>query len=145
MDRTVSKSNLALTSLVAALPAAFLAYLLVMTLLSGPEQLGGTLMGLVVAALLCAVVIALMPVGVLVLGPKSGATAPRKAKQKAAEEDTFEDAEPTEPVDELSDDEENVLVEETTIDEELYVEEGDAEDDFLANFDEEEPPAKKRK
>lgn len=166
----MTKLQLTLTSLVAAIPALGLAAVLVMALVNHADSVmkSGVLMGLVVATLLCAAVMALMPAGIWVFGSRTGVAAPRKAKKSKAKGKELEDledqgdAEETEEVGELggeSDelgDEGHPLVEDTTVDEELYVEDetldGDvldeeaSDEDFLSDLEEEEPePPKKKK
>lgn len=163
----MTKLQLTLTSLVAAIPALGLAAVLVMALVNHADSVmkSGVLMGLVVATLLCAAVMALMPAGIWVFGSRTGVAAPRKAKKSKATGEDLEDqegAEETEEVGELGGeseelgDEGNPLVEDTTVDEELYVEDetldGDvledeaSDEDFLSDLEEEEPePPKKKK
>lgn len=88
----MSKTSLALTSLVAALPAAYLTYIMVMTFLS---HAGGMPMGLTVLAgltLLIAVALALMPAGVMIFGEKLGAAAPKQFKQVPAVDEHAEES-----------------------------------------------------
>lgn len=67
-------------SLVAAVPAALLAFLLVMAFLNHADAMGGTLNAVVGVALLAAVATALMPVGILIFGGPRGAAKPKAAK-----------------------------------------------------------------
>lgn len=76
----MSKTSLALTSLVAAVPAAFLAYLMVMTFLSRAEHMTGMMQVLAGMTLLVSAVMMAMPAGILIFGPKAG-----KAKKKDEE------------------------------------------------------------
>ncbi|NLE58079.1 MAG: hypothetical protein GX616_06955 [Planctomycetes bacterium] len=76
----MTKSSSALLSLVAAVPAAFLAFLLVMAFLNHADKMGGTLNAVVGVALLAAVATALMPVGVLLFGGPRGPARPKAAK-----------------------------------------------------------------
>jgi hypothetical protein len=123
-------------SLVAAVPAAFLAFLLVMAFLNHADGMGGTLNAVVGVALLAAVATALMPVGILLFGgPKApakpkAAKAPKPSKKKGKDEpaEEEEDAAAVAP-DEA---EEEVLVEE----EEVVAAESDAMlDEFEADED----------
>jgi hypothetical protein len=79
----VNKTNLALTSLVAAIPGAWLAVLMVMAFVSFAGGWSVTVKGLAGALLLIGGVLAVMPIGILVLGgPKT--EKPAKPKEKAA-------------------------------------------------------------
>jgi len=83
-------------SLVAAVPAAFLAYLLVMAFVNHADTMGGTLNAVVGVALLAAAAAALMPVGILLFGGPRGAARPKAAKapkpsKKKGEEDVPEE------------------------------------------------------
>jgi hypothetical protein len=121
----VTKSSSALMSLVAAVPAAFLAFLLVMAFLNHADVMGGTLNAVVGVALLAAVATALMPVGILVFGGPKGparpkaAKAPKPSKKKGKDEPAKEEEAAALAPDEV---EEEVLVEE----EEVVAAESDA-------------------
>lgn len=67
----MTKVSFAGTSLVGAIPAGFLAYLLVMVMLGNFENLTSMMQVFIWPALLCSVVIALMPVIIMVFMPKS--------------------------------------------------------------------------
>lgn len=84
----------AAASLVAAIPAGILATLLVMMFLTHAENLKGLMPVFVGAALLCAVVVVIMPFGILLFSGKSGAKAATKATGKPeAKADEAGDAE----------------------------------------------------
>lgn len=84
----------AAASLVAAIPAGILATLLVMMFLTHAENLKGLMPVFVGAALLCAVVVVIMPFGILLFSGKSGAKAATKATGKpGAKADEAGDAE----------------------------------------------------
>jgi len=79
----VPKTHLALASLTAAVPAGLLAFLIVSTFLSDSfDQMGGLLTVLAGLTLVCGSVVALMPVGILIFGPKSDK--PKKDKESKA-------------------------------------------------------------
>jgi hypothetical protein len=84
--------SLTATSLVAALPAGFLGYLIVMAYLDGFNEMATVLQVLTGVTLVCCTVAALSPVGILVFagsGPKTEKP-PKKDKKKdkgAAKED----------------------------------------------------------
>lgn len=93
-------------SLIAAVPGALLAFLLVMAFLRHADKMGGTLNAVVGVALLCGVAAALMPVGILLFGgprtagkPKSIKAAKTKGEPEAAA--ATEDAEELEESSEL--------------------------------------------
>lgn len=109
----MTKSSSALLSLVAAVPAAFLAYLLVMAFVNHADTMGGTLNAVVGVALLAAAAAALMPVGILLFGGPRGAAKPKAAKPPKPSKKKGKE-EPAEPV-------EAVGVAE--VEEEAYVEE----------------------
>ena len=125
----MNKTQTALTSLVAAIPAAFLAYLLVMALTGG--GLSGMLMAVVGLTLLVAVATALTPVGIVLMWPKSPE---ERAAKAAGEDDVAVVSESEVEVAESADD----------------VEVAESEDEFEIGDDEEfadedEPPKKKRR
>lgn len=134
----MTKSSSALLSLVAAVPAAFLAFLLVMAFLNHADKMGGTLNAVVGVALLAAVATALMPVGVLLFGGPRGpakpkaAKAPKPAKKKKGKAASEEDAAASAIAATAAQDEE--LVD----DEEFETAESDA---MLEEFEAEEPDA----
>lgn len=82
----MSKTHLALTSLTAAVPAGLLAFLIVSTFLSDSfDQMGGLLTVLAGLTLVVGSMVALMPVGILLFGPKSDK--PKKEKASKASDD----------------------------------------------------------
>ena len=95
----MTKSQTALTSLVAAVPGGFLAYLLVMAFLGHADQMGGMLNGVVGVALLCSIAAALTPVGIMLFGGPR--TAKPKAKKKADDDDAGDSVVGLEEVDEF--------------------------------------------
>ena len=90
-ESAVSKISFFVTTLLAAIPAAFLAYLCVAAFLFHSDALSGVLMGLIGLTLLLSVVVAALPAAVLLKkgGPKSAKAAPAA---KAAEAEEAEDA-----------------------------------------------------
>ena len=78
----MSKLQLPLISLVAAIPGGFLAYLLVMAFLNHAESMPTMLHAVAGTTLLMSGVLVLMPLGALIFGPKGGA----KKKGKDLEE-----------------------------------------------------------
>ncbi|EDL59583.1 hypothetical protein [Gimesia maris] len=78
----MSKLQLPLISLVAAIPGGFLAYLLVMAFLNHAESMPTMLLAVAGTTLLMSGVLVLMPLGALIFGPKGGA----KKKGKGLEE-----------------------------------------------------------
>lgn len=93
----VSKLQLVLTSLIAAIPGAFLSYLLVMTFVNRAGEMPGTLLGLAGLTLASSVTVALLPVAIAVF-VSSGPAKPQKKKpqKEEAEEEDFEDEEAAE-------------------------------------------------
>ena len=75
----MSKLGLASVSLIAAIPGGILTALLVMTFLKNSENLSGMMWAVSVPTLLTSVLVAVLPVGVLLFGPKTDA--PDKAKE----------------------------------------------------------------
>jgi len=67
----VSKLGLALASLVAAIPGVILTVLLVMTFLKNATNLSGMMWAISVPTLLTSVLVAVIPVGVMLFGPKA--------------------------------------------------------------------------
>ncbi|MFN0056350.1 MAG: hypothetical protein ACKV0T_29745 [Planctomycetales bacterium] len=140
----MSKSQLALTSLVAALPGGWLAYLMVMAFL-GPGAGGWPILkGLAGTLLLIGATLAVMPVGILLFsGPKT--VKPPKKKKTDAEPaaEAGEVEEEREEVSEFTDagpSAEMAVVDDSTWDAEAAVEEfGGDENDAArpsAEFDE---------
>jgi hypothetical protein len=82
----LTKTNLALASLTAALPAGILAFLIVSTFLTQFEAMGGMLSALAGLTLALSALVALMPVGILVFGPKADRPAkpPKSGETPAA-------------------------------------------------------------
>ena len=116
----MSKTNLALSSLIAAIPGGFLAYLLVMAFLHHIGDMPMMLQVLVGLALVGCVVATLSPVGILVFVGGDGATKPKKEKKAKK-------GKKSEAVEEEDDD---MLVEE---DDDLLLDEGG--DDFATDDD----------
>lgn len=86
----MGKLSFTLTSLIAAVPAAGLCYLLVMAFLGNFERMGTTLQAVAGLSLLGAALIALMPLGILIFfrGPDT----PAKSAGSAADDvETFDD------------------------------------------------------
>lgn len=100
-------------SLIAAIPAAFLAYLLVMLFLNRFDQLATMLQVIAGTTLLACALVALMPVGILLFGPRAksaeeteeGETAGGESAVGAAagDEDLIDDLEPAEDDEYLAD------------------------------------------
>jgi hypothetical protein len=104
----VGRTQRALTSLVAAIPAMFLCYLLVMAFLNKADSLSTGMQIIVGATLAVAAFVALMPFGLFVLGGKKAAAAEAPAKRKGAADDEEietldEDAEVSDEVNAVSD------------------------------------------
>ena len=118
----VSKTNLALSSLIAAIPGGFLAYLLVMAFLHHIGDMPMMLKVLVGLALIGCVVATLSPVGILVFVGGDGATKPKKAKESKKKSKDLEE------------DDDDMIVDE---DDDLLLDEGDdfADDDDDLGFD----------
>lgn len=140
----MSKTNFALVTLVAAIPAAFVAYLLVMAFLSNFENMSTGLQVIVALTLLCCVVVALLPVAVLVTGSK-GERAPAKTAKKeeapaeaaaATEEADIEEADLEEEAAAPESEEDLVAAEAAEEEEDLFAAGEDEEFDY---FDEEPP------
>jgi UPF0716 family protein affecting phage T7 exclusion len=73
------------TSLVAAVPAAFLAFLMVSTFLGNADKMSGILMGLAGVTLLVSGLVAAMPIGILLFIPKeASAVGAQVAERKPA-------------------------------------------------------------
>ena len=96
----MTKTQTMLMSLVAAVPAGILAFLLVMAFLGSGDKMAGLMPVVVGVTLLCAVLTALMPVGILLFGGPKTAKAPTPGKERPSQQKTVEDA----PVDEDGDD-----------------------------------------
>jgi hypothetical protein len=76
----VTKSSLALVTIVSAIPGAVLVYVLVMALLSSFGDMPTMFLVLVGTALICAAIAAVLPVGVMLFGGTAGAVAAPAAK-----------------------------------------------------------------
>ena len=126
----MGRTQRALTSLVAAIPAGFLAYLLVDVFLKRADTLPTMMKVLVGVTLLSAALVALIPFGLLVFGGarKSAddggkATAPRKG----AKADDDEEVEAVEEVEEAVDDDDDSVS--------AFDDESDADADIMADSD----------
>ncbi len=143
----------ALTSLVAAIPASVLVYLLVMVFLNQADSLSTTMQAVVGATLLAAVLVAVMPFILLIPGRKAAPAAGSSADDDAAievmddagsGEVEMDDAPETSDYD-IGDSDADVLSDSSA---ELDTQNNSSLDDidaFDMDDDEEEPPAKKRK
>tara|TARA_R100001132_G_C3275139_1_gene97802 strand:- start:3307 stop:3810 length:504 start_codon:yes stop_codon:yes gene_type:complete len=87
----VSKLQLPLISLIAAIPGGFLAYLLVMAFLNHAESMSTMLLAVAGTTLLMSAVLVLMPIGALIFGPKGGAKKKAKGKDSEAADSFDED------------------------------------------------------
>jgi len=101
----VGRTQRALTSLVAAIPAGFLAYLLVMVFLNRADSLTTMTQVVVGVTLLCAALVALMPVGLMIFSGKKAAVddeeaVARPSRQEAELDEEEVEAEEIEEVDE---------------------------------------------
>lgn len=74
-DRVVGRTQRALTSLVAAIPAGFLAYSLVMVFLDRADRLTTIMQVMVGLTLACAALVTLMPFGLLIFSGKKATPA----------------------------------------------------------------------
>ena len=94
-----------MTSLVAAIPAGFLAYLLVMVFLSRADSLTMMTQIVVGVTLLCAAVVALMPIGLMIFTGKKSAVdddvAVARPSRKADVEDDEEEVEAADEIEEI--------------------------------------------
>jgi hypothetical protein len=135
----VNKLSLAATSLVAAVPAALLLFLLIMSLISNPgfENMAGFLRIVAIAAVLTSAAVVLMPAGIMVFG------GPRADSDEAAAEGDTATDEPSAAESDILDEEtaatgdsgSGEIVEEEFIEEE-EVAESSEEDLFEAGEDE---------
>ncbi len=102
----MGRTQRALTSLVAAIPAGFLAYLLVMVFLSRADSLTMMTQIVVGVTLLCAALVALMPIGLMIFTGKKAKdddeVAARPSGKKAVVEDD-EEVEEAGEIEELDD------------------------------------------
>lgn len=89
----MGKLSFTLTSLIAAVPAAGLCYLLVMAFLGNFERMGTTLQAVAGLSLLGAALIALMPLGILIFfrGPDTPAASGKSANSEDSDFEEFED------------------------------------------------------
>lgn len=136
MISSVSKYRLSAASLVTALPAAYLAYILVMAFLQKPgfNEMKGFFQIISGLTLLMVTLVVLMPVGILIFGQKSDATPKKKAEPKEkTDKDDGEDLSVDDQTESKSkakpaskDDGEDISVDE---DDDLFEDEGFAEDD----------------
>jgi len=76
----VSKLQLPLMSLVAAIPGGFLTYLLVMAFLNHAEAMSTTLLGVAGLTLLLSAALTIMPIGAFIFGPKGASKKKEKGK-----------------------------------------------------------------
>lgn len=153
MNSSVTKYRLSAASLVTALPAAYLAYLLVMAFLQKPgfNEMKGFFQIISGLTLLMVTLVVLMPLGILVFGRKPDAAPKEKAKEdeKKAEKDDGEDLSVEDQPEVKSkakakakDDEEDISVDEgeDLFEDDDFAEEAAADDDFadddFADFDE---------
>lgn len=86
----MSKWNLIAVSIVAAVPGAFLAYLMVSAFLSGADSMSGIMMALVGITLATSATVALTPVGIAVFGGKQPAVAEEPETASAGAESAEE-------------------------------------------------------
>jgi hypothetical protein len=110
----MTRMQTAAASLVAAIPAGFLAALLVMAFLNSSENLKGLVMVLVGATLVSGALIAAMPVGILIFGgkkkPKADVAASQPVETMVVDDDEMStgdeiftaDSELEEPTEEIS-------------------------------------------
>lgn len=138
----MTKSSTALMSLVAAIPGALLAFLLVMAFLNHADKMGGTLNAIVGVALLCGVATALMPVGVLIFGGPKGPAKPKAAKkvkpkkEKAKKEKPAKKQAKSEPDDEFVDEDADDEGSSELVDDEVDLDDEETEQVELAEDDE---------
>lgn len=83
----MGRTQRALTSLVAAIPAGFLSYLLVMVFLNQADSLKTTMQAVVGATLLASVIVAVMPFVLLIPGKKKALDSAGQAAEAASDED----------------------------------------------------------
>jgi hypothetical protein len=146
----VSKNSLALLSLVGAIPAAFLLYLLIMSFLSDPgfDNIYGMMKYFAIAALLASAAVVLMPAGILVFAGRHAADE-ETASSEAGDSEAAATASDSEAEASVADEdliggdefeEESVEVEEDVAasDEELF-EAGEDEDFDIEGFEDEKP------
>lgn len=139
----MTKSSSALMSLMAAIPGALLAFLLVMAFLSHADKMGGTLNAVVGVALLASIATALMPVGILLFGGPKGPAKPKAAKPPKPKKEKKRKGEPAAD-EELDDDAASLADADSSelVDDELDVEDSsdmveslDSEDELSSTED----------
>ena len=149
----MGRTQRALTSLVAAIPAGFLGYLLLMVFLNQADSLNTTMQIVVGATLLVAVIVALMPFILLIPGRKpSEAASAESGSGEDIEVDTMGDTmgdngsgELESSAMDLADSDADVLSDSSS---ELETQGNSSLDDmdaFDMDDEDDEPPAKKRK
>lgn len=145
----MGRTQRALTSLVAAIPAGFLGYLLLMVFLNQADSLNTTMQIVVGATLLVAVIVALMPFILLIPGRKPSEVASAESGSgEDIEVDTMGDdgsGEVESSAMDLADSDADVLSDSSS---ELETQGNSSLDDmdaFDMNDEEDEPPTKKRK
>lgn len=144
----MTRMQTAAASLVAAVPAALLAALLVMAFLSHSENLKGAVMGVVGGALVVSAGVALMPFGILIFGGKAKKKPAAAAESQAtAVVDDEDESLATSDDIETADAEADELTEE--VEETVDFDSGQLSDVADTAFDEEdffddEPPKKKK-
>ncbi|QDV51986.1 hypothetical protein [Gimesia fumaroli] len=87
----MSKLQLPLMSLVAAIPGGLLTYLLVMAFLNHAEAMSTTLLGVAGLTLLLSGFLTILPVGALIFGPKGASKKKSKSKDEPELEADEED------------------------------------------------------
>jgi hypothetical protein len=124
MSSSVTKYRLSAASLVTAIPAAYLAYVLVMTFLQEPgfNNLSGFFQIISGGTLALVTLMVLMPVGILIFGTKPE-KAPKAEKKSEEPDDIGEKAE-------AADEEESLGEADEFEDEEFGDEEFEDDDDF---------------
>lgn len=91
--------SLAAVALVGAVPAAWLSYLLVASLIGGFENMSGMFKGLSIFTLAVSAFVAVLPIGIVVFGPKSEEELLAEEEKREPEEESAPAAElPTEDV-----------------------------------------------
>ena len=105
----MSKLQLPLMSLVAAIPGGFLTYLLVMAFLNHAEAMSTSLLGVAGLTLLLSGFLTILPVGALIFGPKGASKKKEKTEDQsepaAEEEDEYVSDSAAELSDEFAEDE----------------------------------------
>ncbi len=88
----MSKLQLPLMSLVAAIPGAYLTYLLVMVFLNHAEAMPAALTGIAGLTLLLSAFLVVMPIGAMIFGPKGASKKKKKGKGQPEDEDKDDDS-----------------------------------------------------